>query len=138
MKFVEIEEKQGERTWAGVAMSFGESKMSKKGGVSESLGLLSRVSGETAATEASLDRKGSLGLSGGKRILEALISLKRHRLRNDEQGKEEEEAIGAPKQLAMDSMYALSVRSMDEFLFLFLSSEMFDNRIGNIQIKALC
>lgn len=78
--------------------------MSKKGGVSESLGLLSRVSGETAATEASLDRKGSLGLSGGKRILEAL-ALKRHRLRDDEQGKEEEEeAIGAPKQLAMDSV----------------------------------
>lgn len=80
--------------------------MSKKGGVSESLGLLSRVSGETAATETSLDRKGSLGLSGGKRILEALIALKRHRLRDDEQGKEEEEeeAIGAPKQLAMDSV----------------------------------
>lgn len=78
--------------------------MSKKGGVSESLGLLSRVSGETAATEASLERKGSLGLSGGKRILEALIALKRHRLRDDEQGNEEEEAIGAPKELAMDSV----------------------------------
>lgn len=43
-------------------MSLGESKISRKGGVSEFRGGLRSVSGEEAATEASFERNGSLGL----------------------------------------------------------------------------
>lgn len=46
--------------------------MSRKGGVSEVLGVLRSVSGEEAAMEASLERKGSLGFRGGIGILAAL------------------------------------------------------------------
>lgn len=54
-------------TWAGEAMSLGLSKRSRKGGISEfdDDGIATR-SGFAAATEASLDRKGSLGFSGGR------------------------------------------------------------------------
>lgn len=46
-------------------MSWGDSKMSKYGGISELAGRLRSFSGEVAATEASLDRNGSLGFTGG-------------------------------------------------------------------------
>ena len=38
-------------------------------------GRLSKVSGEVAATEASLERKGSLGLKGGMGILALLVAF---------------------------------------------------------------
>lgn len=48
--------------------------MSRKGGVSEFRGGLRNVSGEEAATEASLERNGSLGLRGGIGILAVLVA----------------------------------------------------------------
>lgn len=56
-------------------MSFGDSKRSRYGGTSEFTGRLSNVSGEDAATDASLERKGSLGFIGGIGILAALLEL---------------------------------------------------------------
>lgn len=46
-------------------MSWGESKRSRYGGVSELTGRSRSFSGELAAREASLERKGSLGFIGG-------------------------------------------------------------------------
>lgn len=93
-------------TWAGVAMSVGESKMSRYGGVSEFFWLLRSISGEVAATEASFDRKGSLGLTGGMGIL---VLFTEHRvliLRRLSEGDEDEEHgseedNGTRKQLAI-------------------------------------
>lgn len=50
-------------------MSVGDSKRSKYGGVSELTGRLRSFSGELAATDASLERNGSLGFSGGNGAL---------------------------------------------------------------------
>lgn len=50
--------------------------MSNKGRLSGLEGGLRSVSGEEAATEASLERKGSLGFKGGKGILEFPIALR--------------------------------------------------------------
>lgn len=87
-------------------MSVGESKTSKNGGVSEFLGLLSSVSGEVAAREASLDRKGSLGLIGGMGILELLVALQVGRLEKCTAEADEEqlrdEAMGIRRQLAIE------------------------------------
>lgn len=84
-------------------MSLGESYKSRNGGVSEFLGLLRSVSMDVAATEASLDKKGSLGLRGGVGILVLFIALKLGRLedgREDDEEQQIDEAIG--KQFAMD------------------------------------
>lgn len=56
-------------TWAGVAISLGVSKRSRNGGEWEFEGRSRNFSGEVEATEASLERKGSLGLIGGNGIL---------------------------------------------------------------------
>ncbi|OWM72388.1 hypothetical protein CDL15_Pgr018273 [Punica granatum] len=56
-------------------MSFGESNRSTYGGVSELTGRLSSVSGEVAATDANLDRKGSLGFIGGIGIFAEFLEL---------------------------------------------------------------
>lgn len=55
-------------------MRVGESKTSKYGGVSGLTGRLRNFSGDLAATEASLERKGSLGLMGGMGILAAALA----------------------------------------------------------------
>lgn len=57
-------------------MSFGDSKRSRYGGISELTGRSSNVSGEVAATDASLERKGSLGFIGGIGILAAPLELR--------------------------------------------------------------
>lgn len=50
--------------------------MSRKGGLSELEGLFNSISGDLAATEASFDRKGSAGFTGGKGILAHAVLLK--------------------------------------------------------------
>lgn len=88
-------------------MRVGESKTSRNGGVSEFLGLLRSVSGEVAAREASLDRKGSLGLIGGMGILALLTTAKLRRLEEctaaaAEEEQQREEAMGICRELAME------------------------------------
>lgn len=71
-------------------MSLGLSKMSRKGGVSLSgEGGTARASGAEAATEASLERKGSLGFRGGIGGSAILVVLNA-RLGAAEVGEEEE------------------------------------------------
>lgn len=57
-------------------MSFGDSKRSRYGGISELTGQLSNDPGEVVATDASLERKGSLRLTGGMAIFVALLELR--------------------------------------------------------------
>lgn len=90
-------------------MRVGESKTSRNGGISEFLGLLRSVSGEVAAREASLDRKGSLGLIGGMGILALLITEKLRRLEDctteadeEEEEQQRDEAMGIRRQLAIE------------------------------------
>ena len=91
-------------------MRVGESKISKYGGVSEFAGRLSSFSGEFAATEASLDKNGSLGFIGGNGIfallreLSAAQGLKLQRFIDcgeDEEQHEIEEAMGIRRAVAM-------------------------------------
>jgi len=99
-------------TWAGVAMSWGESKISKKGRLSGLEEGLRSVSGEEAATEASLERNGSLGLKG---ILDLPIALTVLRVLNlfvgvkrvDEAGMEVGMDMGTRKHVAMVVMMIL-------------------------------
>lgn len=81
-------------------MSLGDSNKSKYGGVLELTGRFRSVSGELSATEASFDRNGSLGLSGGNGILALALALReqealrllgpRHVEEDDEEGSEVE------------------------------------------------
>lgn len=91
-------------------MRIGESNISKYGGVSEFTGRLSSFSGELAATEASLDKNGSLGFIGGIGILALLRELsvaqglKRQRLMDcgeEDEEQESEDAIGIRKAVAI-------------------------------------
>lgn len=91
-------------------MRVGDSKISKNGGVSEFTGRLSNFSGELAATEASLDKNGSLGFIGGigifalLRELSAAQGLKRQRLIDcgeDDEEHESEDAMGIRKAVAI-------------------------------------
>lgn len=61
-------------------MSFGASNKSKYGGDSELTDGLSNVSGEVAATEASLDKKGSFGFKGGIGILALVLAFMEQRV----------------------------------------------------------
>lgn len=103
-------------TWAGVAMSFGASNKSKNGGVSELTGRLSNASGELAATEASLDKKGSFGLTGGIGTLALDLAFMEHRVlkflsltdgEEDEDGREVE--MGICKLMAILFSFAKTV-----------------------------
>lgn len=101
-------------------MSLGESNKSKYGGVSEFTGRLRNASGDVAATDASFERNGSLGLTGGMGILAEpfapraqLLLFKLPRLIDcsDEEDEEEHEgiayAIGTCKQEAIDFLFPL-------------------------------
>lgn len=87
-------------------MSFGDSNKSKYGGDSELTGRLSNVSGEVAATEASLDKKGSFGFKGGIGILALVLAFMEQRVlqflrflsltEEDEDGSEVEMGICKP------------------------------------------
>lgn len=59
-----------------MAISLGDSNKSKNGGVSGLAELLRSASGEEEATEASFERKGSLGFIGGMGILAAFLAPK--------------------------------------------------------------
>lgn len=91
-------------------MRVGESNISKYGGVSEFTGRLRSFSGELAATEASLDKNGSLGFIGGRGILallrelSAAQALKRQRFIDwgeDDEQHQTEEAMGIRKAVAI-------------------------------------
>lgn len=87
-------------TWAGVAIRVGDSNISKYGGTSELTGRLRSLSGELAATEASFDKNGSLGL----RELRVAQGLKRQRFIDCVEDEEEhaiEDAIGNRKGVAI-------------------------------------
>lgn len=88
-------------------MSLGESKRSRKGRESEPEGRWRSLSGEVAATEASLERKGSLGLIGGIGILAEHVGfmeqwvLKIGRVVDGEDEDGMEEAMGSWREAAM-------------------------------------
>ena len=88
-------------------MSFGESNISKYGGVSEFGGRLRSTSGDEAATEASFDRKGSLGFIGGTGILALLVAetvlLRIRRFRDDDEDEKQgnDDVTGTCKMLAI-------------------------------------
>lgn len=68
-------------------------------------GRLSKVSGEVAATEASLERKGSLGLKGGIGILDLLVAFterEQHLRRRDCWGCKEEEEEDDEDEVGME------------------------------------
>lgn len=97
-------------------MSLGESKMSKYGGVSELEGRLTSISGDVAATEASFDRKGSLGFIGGIGILALLstqtVLLRQRRLNTGNDGDEHknDDAIGTRKPVTITSQLLQKIK----------------------------
>lgn len=88
-------------------MSLGVSKRSRNGGESEPEGRSRKLSGEFAATEASLERKGSLGLIGGIGILAEQVGFMKQwvlRIGRFVDGEDEdrtEEAMGSWREAAM-------------------------------------
>ena len=102
-------------------MRVGDSKWSKYGGVSELFGRLRSFSGEVAASDASLERNGSLWFSGGNGALilflirreQWVLTMVRRRVGDEEEAGEQqgivEEAIDRPKLVDIGRAYERSL-----------------------------